>query len=330
MAKKRGTEKSMPIRYQKFTKRSKADGIRWQRRITVMILIASNNFAFQIADNLCLKRRTVLNDIQWCLKNKYIVPKKKGQNKYNSYLLTDLGTKCIGGTLKAEQEKSIRAENFRHKCSIRNVMYLNNFLKSDRYNFKKVKGWNNVEFYNGYENGWNYQVFISKKKQTLVIIPPVMLAKDLHTLTKKAHLSLLDCARVLNKKWNLDLTIPEPTKHSQWAINNQFAKKMLEISGGSQIQIETTSGTISIDQSSGDPRVEFPSYETADDFMRMPEQITGLRKDLNQLRDVTKAGFNEVAGAIRDLHKAILGEDKSTKEESKPKSLNSDTEKMFG
>ncbi len=303
-----------------------------------MILLTSGSFQFQIAKNLGVKRHIVSEDTKWLLKNKYIVPTKKIQNKYNSYLMTDSGQNWFGGTVKADEKNRIRAENFRHKCKIKNTLFLDNFLKSDRYNFKKVKRWKHGKFYNGYEKGWNFQVYIGKKEPTLIIIPPVMTGKSLHEVTKKTHLTLLDCARVLNKKWSLDLSIPEPTPHSQWAINNQFAKKMLELSGGSQIQVETTSGTISIDQSSGDPRVEFPSYETADDFMRMPEQIKELFKQqketnvrLYRIEKVTDNGFNKIANILEKqsviIEKILTGK---PDEPMKPKSLNSDTEMMFG
>jgi len=136
-----------------------------------------------------------------------------------------------------------------------------------------VKGFKNTEYWNGYIEGWTIQVFIGKKKQTMVFCPPVIVGKDLMEIYTRAETSVIRCAGTFNKKWKLGLLTPEPMEHHQFAINDEFAKKMLELSNGSQIKVGTTSGTISIDQSSGDPRVEFPSYKTADDYLSLPKKF---------------------------------------------------------
>lgn len=299
--------------------------------------VASGHMPYVVADALRLKRKTVYNDLQWLVRNKWIVPRTKRQNKYNQYLVTDVGAKFLSRAVKAEEENRVRAENYRWKSKIENTNNLGEFLKNKRYEFSRSILRNNVESWYGYDQGITLHVTIgSKSKPTLTIIPAPFTGKNLADLVRRADGLILGAFNAYNKKFNLGLTSPEPERHPQFAIHDEFAEKALALSGGEQIKIRTTRGEISIDKSSGDPRIEFPDYRQASDWVDMPELIKAMRTDMDQLRDVVKTGFgetassiSEIAKAVTDLTKHLTGQTSKT-EPVVVKDLNDESKRMFG
>ena len=307
------------------------------------MMLTGENLAVEIATKLSISQVIVSQDLKWLVKNKLIIDLYPHRNKYKYYRLTDLGKYRLEAYEKSERRQLYGIENARHKVTIQNTLFLENFLKKPEYNFKLNKSFNNVKHYYGLVEGWSVSVFLGKKT-TMVITPPPIFANDLIKAHVKANQNMLDYCNVLSKKWSFNLTIPEPTNHTEFTYADEFSKEVLQATGGAPLNIITDTGIIRLNASKPDriQRIEMSSAEKLIEYVNLPEQVRRLANSLENKEKVDRASFDVFGQALTE-HKESFekfqkmffnyfqSQDKDAKESAKNQTqLSEDSSRMFG
>lgn len=232
----------------------------------------------QIARQTSESRQTISYHLGILRKNKLIYDTTPKSNKWKVYRLTELGQNVLVQYDGIEKKELKGIENAKWICIIKNTKILQKFLFENNFTHHEMKGgW--VQW-NGEIQGYTIAVNIGKVTKLMITHPPAY-SGDLQSTFKKVTENILTVIGNLNKKYSLELTLPEPIAGRQFTSSNGIAEYLLDITNGSQIKL--MNGKISIDASkNGEPRIEFEEINEAQKFADMPKVIDELRTTIEE------------------------------------------------
>ncbi|MCV0393718.1 MAG: winged helix-turn-helix domain-containing protein [Nitrosopumilus sp.] len=231
----------------------------------------------EIADFTNESRQTVSYHLGILLKNKMIYDTTKSSNKWKIYRLTELGQKVLAQYEGIEKKELKGIENARWICIVKNTKRLQKFLFENGFKVHSMGNWNQ---WVGEIQGFSIAVNEARLTKLMITHPPSY-SGDLQSAFKKVSENILTVIGVLNKKYDLDLSIPEPIQGRQFTMANGIADYLLDITNGSQIKL--MNGKISIDASKkGEPRIEFDEITEAQEFANMPKIVAELKATIEE------------------------------------------------
>lgn len=286
-----------------------------------------------LAKYLGISRQGLSYHINKLVENGLVYDKTKGSNKWKFYGLTASGQKVLVEYESNEKVELKGIENARWKSQIRNDRNLQKFLFHYGFTHHAMNNW--IQW-NGDIEGFSVNVNIAKKTHIVITHPPYY-EKDLQTAYRKVNDHILNVVANLDKKWNFNLTIPEPITTRQYTMSNKIADYLLDKSSGTQLKLKQ--GKISIDASKGgEPRIEFEELDEAQRFADLPESLANLQKQI-EIQTKNTEQHNEIFTkaietimkqnqATNDILANLLATQNQGKIEQKP--LNKDSLNMFG
>lgn len=225
---------------------------------------------------------------------------------------------------ESNQQKSMRAiENARWKCKIRNDKLLQKFLFDNNFQHHSMENWDQ---WIGKIDG--FTIWINFAKETsMVISHPTMYGGDFLDQYKQAESRILIILSNLNKKWNFNLTIPEPVIGKQFTIADPFADQLMKKTGGSQVKIGKR---ISFDQSyHTEPRTEFSELSEAIQWTTMPKLTFKHEENWEQMK-TNFVALTKLVAIIDDKLTVLMKGFTEKPVEPKIKDLDESTSRMFG
>lgn len=198
-------------------------------------------------------------------------------NKYNFYRISQSGQKVLGEYERSRQKELKGIENARWITIIRKPKLVQKFLYENNFKQHQMENWTQ---WTGNIQGYSISINFGRITKMMITHPPLY-ANDLNESLNIQSENILTVVSVLNKKWDLELTIPEPVSGRQFTMANGIADHLLDISSGSQIKL--MNGKISIDASKhGEPRIEFDQINEAQKFANMPNEFNDFKKTTSE------------------------------------------------
>lgn len=288
-----------------------------------------------------ISKQLLSEDFARMIRNRWITDLNPDVNKWKNYGLTESGRTVLAGYEKHELARLVKIENARHKCEIRNTVYLNKFLSVESYGFESNRKFKNSMMYHGRVNGLAVQVVIGKKPSMIITPRPLFVSTAKKGRIKVQH-TVLDLVNELNNTWLFDLTPPVSVSgHGQIAIGGKFPKSVLEANRGGSMKIHKKYGIVSIDASPPDkiPHLELPFDvpEKVDEYLDVPDHMQKVIERMEKLEareDARDYAIDRMAAAIEKnsdvsnkLYDLISGQVKTGQEQVR--SLNSLSSNMF-
>lgn len=252
----------------------------------------------QLAKHTGESRQVIAYHLGILQKNKLIYDSTKGSNKWKIYKITELGQNVLVQYESIEKKELKGVENARWKCQIRDSKMLQKFLFENGFKVHFMENWTQ---WNGEIQGFSISINLGKVTN-LVITHPPSYSGDLQSAYHKINENILTIVSVLNKKWNFNLTIPEPISGRQYTMANGIADYLLDVSNGSQLKL--MNGKISIDASKkGEPRIEFEELTEAHKFANLPDDIIDLKKQILETNQRMESQNEVIIQALSTLMK---------------------------
>lgn len=243
-------------------------------------------------------RQVVSYHLRLLQNQKMIYDDTPKSNKWKIFKLTELGQKVIGQYEGIEKKELKGVENARWISIIRKPKQIQKFLFENDFKMHQMENW--IQW-TGSIQGFTIAINQGKVTKMMITHPPTY-ANDLQQAYHKISENILNVVSSLNKKWNFDLTIPEPVPGRQFTMANDISEYLHDLSGGSQIKLKN--GKVVIDASKhGEPRIEFTEVDEAHKFASMPDILGELRLQFQESEKKRDTQMEVVMQSITTLLK---------------------------